>query len=326
VGAAAAGGPAGPRRRTPGTSRTPSTARAPDQARTTAPSTTAKARSSAAPTTTGRPRPPARSAVASPARLPAGTGTAPAVRLDGVRLQKLLAQAGVASRRGAEELIRRGEVTVDGRPAVLGERIDPTTAIVEAKGRRVWIDPTKHYYLLNKPAGVVTTLKDPGGRRTVLDVVGLPEHVVPVGRLDLATEGLLLLTNDGELAHRMMHPSFEVPRTYLAEVRGQVGRAVVRRLTEGVPIGEGETARADEVRVVDVLPARDGSGARSIVELSVHEGRKHVVRRMLAATGHPVDRLVRTGFGPLRLDRLAPGSYRRLTGKELAALYEAVGR
>lgn len=158
----------------------------------------------------------------------------------------------------------------------------------------------------------------------MLDVVGLPEQVVPVGRLDLATEGLLLLTNDGELIHRLLHPSFEVPRTYLAEVRGHPGRAVVRRLTEGVAIGEGETARADKVTVLDALAARDGSQPRSIVELVVHEGRKHVVRRMLAATGHPVVRLVRTQFGPIRLDRLAPGSYRRLSREEVGALKEAV--
>lgn len=252
-------------------------------------------------------------------------GTEPAAP-EGVRLQKLLAQAGVASRRGAEELIRRGQITVDGHVAVLGERIDPLTAVVQAQGRRVVVDPTKHYYAFNKPAGVVTTRKDPEGRKTVLDVVGLPEQVVPVGRLDLATEGLLLLTNDGELIHRLLHPSFEVPRTYLAEVRGHPGRAVVRRLTEGVAIGEGETARADKVTVLDALAARDGSQPRSIVELVVHEGRKHVVRRMLAATGHPVVRLVRTQFGPIRLDRLAPGSYRRLSREEVGALKEAVER
>lgn len=245
---------------------------------------------------------------------------------EGVRLQKLLAQAGVASRRGAEELIRRGEVTVDGHRAVLGERVDPLTAVVEAKGQRVIVDPTKHYYAFNKPAGVLTTRKDPEGRTTVLDLVGLPEHVLPVGRLDLATEGLLILTNDGELAHQLLHPSFEVPRTYLAEVKGHPGRAVVRRLTEGVAIGDGETARADRVAILDVLAARDGSQPRSIVELVVHEGRKHVVRRMLAAVDHPVVRLVRTQFGPLRLDRLAPGSYRRLSREEVAALQRAVGR
>jgi 23S rRNA pseudouridine2605 synthase len=246
---------------------------------------------------------------------------------DGVRLQKLLASAGVASRRGAEELIRRGEVTIDGRPAVLGERVDPATAVVEAKGRRVALDLAKHYYVLNKPAGVVTTTKDPEKRKTVLDLVGFPEHVLPVGRLDQATEGLLILTNDGELAHRMLHPSYEVPRTYLAEVKGQPGRAVVKRLSEtGIMIGEGETAKADSVDVIDVLVGREGGrDARSLVEVIVHEGRKHVVRRMLAAAGHPVERLVRTQFGPLRLEHLAPGSYRRLTQKEVAELYEAVG-
>jgi 23S rRNA pseudouridine2605 synthase len=144
-----------------------------------------------------------------------------------------------------------------------------------------------------------------------------------VGRLDAPTEGLLLLTNDGELSHRLAHPSYEVPRTYLAEVKGEPGRGALRRLTEeGVPIPQGGTARADSVTVVDVRPGRD---ARSLVEVVVHEGRKHVVRNMLAAVDLPVVRLVRTQFGPLRLDRLAPGSYRRLSQAEVAALYEAVG-
>jgi len=242
---------------------------------------------------------------------------------EGVRLQKLLASAGVASRRRAEELIRRGLVTVDGRAAVLGERVDPATAVVELEGKRVALDPGKHYYALNKPPGVVTTSRDPGGRTTVLDLMGVAERVVPVGRLDAATEGLLLLTNDGELAHRLLHPSYEVPRTYLAEVKGEPGRAALRRLTEtGVPIGGGETARADRVSVVDVRRGRD---ARSLMEVVVHEGRRHVVRRMLAAAGLPVVRLVRTQFGPLRLNRLAPGSYRRLTQREIAELYRAVG-
>jgi len=245
---------------------------------------------------------------------------------EGIRLQKLLAGAGVASRRGAEDLIRRGLVTVDGRPAVLGERVDPARAAVEVEGRRVALDPGKHYFVLNKPAGVVTTMRDPEGRPTVLDLLGASERVLPVGRLDTATEGLLLLTNDGELAHRLTHPSFGVPRTYLAEVTGRPGRAAVRRLTEdGVPIGEGMTARADSVTIVDALPRGPQGDGRSLVEVTVHEGRKHVVRRMLAAAGLPVVRLVRTQFGPLRLERLAPGSYRRLTHAEVAALYRAVG-
>jgi len=242
---------------------------------------------------------------------------------EGVRLQKLLASAGVASRRRAEELIRRGLVTVDGRAAVLGERVDPATAVVELEGKRVALDPAKHYYALNKPPGVVTTSRDPEGRTTVLDLLGVTERVVPVGRLDAATEGLLLLTNDGELTHRLLHPSYEVPRTYLAEVKGEPGRAALRRLTEaGVPIGVGEIARADQVTVTDVRRGRD---ARSLLEVVVHEGRHHVVRRMLAAAGFPVVRLVRTQFGPLRLNRLAPGSYRRLTQREIAELYRAVG-
>jgi pseudouridine synthase len=205
-------------------------------------------------------------------------------------------------------------VTVDGRTAVLGERVDPAAAVVEVEGRRVSLDPGKLYYALNKPAGVVTTSKDPEGRRTVLDLLGFAERVLPVGRLDAPTEGLLLLTNDGELSHRLAHPSYEVPRTYLAEVKGEPGRGVLRRLTEeGVPIPQGGTARADSVTVVDIRPGRD---ARSLVD---------VVRNMLAAVDLPVVRLVRTQFGPLRLDRLAPGSYRKLSQAEVAALYEAVG-
>ncbi|MEA2567507.1 MAG: rRNA synthase [Actinomycetota bacterium] len=264
-----------------------------------------------------KPRPkPKRPAQPTPAR---GAGSVP----EGVRLQKLLAGAGIASRRRSEDLIRRGLVTVDGRTAVLGERVDPTKVAVEVEGRRVSLDPGKLYYALNKPAGVVTTSKDPEGRTTVLDLLGFAERVLPVGRLDAPTEGLLLLTNDGELSHRLAHPSYEVPRTYVAEVKGEPGRGALRRLTEeGVPIPQGGTARADSVTVVDVRPGRD---ARSLVEVVVHEGRKHVVRNMLAAVDLPVVRLVRTQFGPLRLDRLAPGSYRRLSQAEVAALYEAVG-
>ncbi|HEU5001720.1 MAG TPA: pseudouridine synthase [Actinomycetota bacterium] len=243
----------------------------------------------------------------------------------GIRLQKLLAEAGVASRRRSEELIRRGLVAVDGRVAVLGQRVDPSAAVIEVEGRRVAVDPGRHYFLINKPAGVVTTARDPEGRTTVLDLLGEAERVVPVGRLDAATEGLLILTNDGQLAHRLTHPSFEVPRTYLAEVTGQPGRAVIRRLTEeGVDIGQGRTARADAARVVDALLRRESGPPRSLMEIQVHEGRKHVVRLMLAAVGCPAVRLVRTGFGPLRLERLAPGSYRRLTRAEVEALYRAV--
>lgn len=240
-----------------------------------------------------------------------------------VRLQKLLAQGGVASRRGAEELIRRGQVTVDGRRAVLGERVDPAQSVIAVDGRRIALDPTKHYFAFNKPAGVLTTRHDPEGRTTIYDVVGLSEPVLAVGRLDVATEGLLLLTTDGELAHRMLHPSYEIPRTYLAEVKGQAGRAAVRRLVEqGVPIGDGAVAKADSARIVDVVAGRD---ARSLVELTIHEGRKHEVRHMLAAAELPVVRLVRTQFGPLKLGRLATGSYRRLSQAEVDALYQAVG-
>lgn len=242
---------------------------------------------------------------------------------EGVRLQKVLAQAGVASRRGAEQLIRAGRVTVNGRPAILGQRIDPATDAVELDGTRLPLDRGKVYYALHKPPGVITTARDPQGRRTVIELAGLAERVFPVGRLDAATEGLLLLTNDGELAHRLTHPSFGAPRTYVAEVAGAVGRDTVRRLLrDGADIGEGRPVRPSDVRV---LSAMQGPRPRSVVEVQIHEGRKHVVRRMLEAAGHPVERLVRTAVGPIRLGRLAPGTYRRLSDAEVSSLYRAVG-
>lgn len=276
------------------------------------------------------PRQPHRARPKAPDRPAAPLGPRPAQDADelptGTRLQKLLSQAGIASRRGAEALIRKGLVTVDGRLAVLGERVDPAVQTVAVEGRHVTLDPAKHYFVLNKPEGVITTAKDPEGRPTVLDMMGIAETVFPVGRLDAATSGLLLLTNDGELAHRLAHPSYEVPRTYLAEVTGRPGRIVVRRLTEeGVSIGDGETAIADRVTVLDALPSKEGDKeAHSLLEIVVHEGRKHVIRRMLSAVNCPVVRLVRTQFGPLRLERLAPGSYRRLSLHEVAELYKAV--
>jgi pseudouridine synthase len=244
---------------------------------------------------------------------------------EGERLQKVLSQAGVASRRLAEELIVQGRVQVNGRTVTeLGTKADPDADEIKVDGRRIHVQKRKRYILLHKPRGYITTRTDPEGRPTVMDLLrGVKEYVYPVGRLDYDSEGLLLLTNDGELTPRLLHPSYEVPRTYLAEVKGEPGRAALRRLTEaGVPIGVGEIARADQVTVTDVRRGRD---ARSLLEVVVHEGRHHVVRRMLAAAGFPVVRLVRTQFGPLRLNRLAPGSYRRLTQREIAELYRAVG-
>lgn len=247
----------------------------------------------------------------------------------GERLQKALARAGMGSRRAVEDMIRAGRVRVNGEPAVLGQRIDASKDSVEVDGSRVPLDATRAYYVLHKPAGVITTSRDPAGRKTVLDLVGVPERVYPVGRLDAATEGLLILTNDGELAHRLAHPSFEIPKTYLARVAGVPDRSAIRRLVgEGVDIGrrgEGgaqrELARADRVRIL----APGGAWKEGLLEITVHEGRRHVVRRMLAALGYPVRRLVRISVGPLKLGRLASGSYRRLTPAEVASLYRAAG-
>ncbi len=244
-------------------------------------------------------------------------------RSGGDRLQKALARAGIGSRRAVEELIRAGRVKVNGKPATLGQRVDPSKDSVEVDGGRIPLDAALAYYVLYKPAGVITTSRDPRGRRTVLDLIDVAERVYPVGRLDAATEGLLILTNDGELAHRLAHPSFEIPKTYLARVFGVPDRAAARRLMgEGVAIDDSATsrpARADRVRIL----APGGSWKEGLLEITVHEGRRHVVRRMLAALGHPVRRLVRISVGPLKLGRLAPGSYRRLTPAEVASLYRA---
>jgi len=240
-----------------------------------------------------------------------------------VRLQKVLSSAGIASRRAAEELITQGRVTVNGKAARLGQRVDAARDVVRVDGGRISTDVKKRYYALNKPEGVITTSKDPGGRTTVLDIVGTEERVVPVGRLDIATEGLILLTNDGELVHRLTHPSFEVDKTYIAEVSGLVTHETVRTLTgPGVRIEAGRPAKASKARVLQVSKS---AGGRTVMELTLHEGRRHVVRRMLAEAGHPVLRLVRTGVGPISLGRLKPGDYRTLSPAEVTALFKTVG-
>ena len=220
-------------------------------------------------------------------------------------------------------MIRQGRVVVNGRFAELGQRIDPASDRVELDGRRVQLDPAKRYLMLNKPDGVITTSSDPEGRTTVLDIIGVDERVFPVGRLDIATEGLLLLTNDGELTHRLTHPSYEVTKTYVAEVAGMMGRGVLRKLSEtGVDLGDPKPFVADAVKV---LGSRKGPGGnRTVVELQVHEGSKHLVRRLLEAVDRPVLRLVRTGLGPLTLGRMASGTYRNLTQDEVDALYREV--
>jgi len=236
------------------------------------------------------------------------------------RLQKVLAAAGVGSRRACEELIAAGRVTVDGRTATLGDKVDPTTAVVHVDGERVVLDPRLAYLALNKPRGVVSTMADERGRTSVADLLGdaVPERVYHVGRLDTDSEGLLLLTNDGELANRLTHPSYGVAKTYLAQVSGPVPAAVRRRLLAGVDLDDGP-ARADAFRVVDTL------GRSALVEVVLHEGRKHIVRRMLDEVGHPVSRLIRTAVGPVKLGDLKPGRWRHLSRAEVAALYAAAG-
>jgi 23S rRNA pseudouridine2605 synthase len=236
---------------------------------------------------------------------------------DGERLQKVLARAGFGSRRACEELIDAGRVTVNGEVATLGRRIDPAADRIEVDGVAVPSAPGLVYYLLNKPPGVVTTASDPQGRPTVVDLVPGSPRVFPVGRLDFHTEGLLLLTNDGELANGLAHPRRGVEKEYLAEVEGIPGRAALRRLRDGVMLDDGPTAPA---RVRLVQPQAGGAA----LEIVIHEGRNRQVRRMCEAVGHPVRRLVRTRIGPLTDRRLAPGAWRALTLAEVRDLYIAV--
>lgn len=232
-----------------------------------------------------------------------------------IRLQKVLARAGIGSRRHCEDLIAGGHVRVNGEVAVLGRRVDVDHDRVEVDGVVVAVRPGLVHYLLNKPAGVVTTADDPQGRPTVVELVPAEPRVFPVGRLDLDTEGLLLLTNDGDLAHRLTHPSYGVDKEYLAWVEGRPTRGALRRLRQGVDLDDGRTA-----------PAQASVLAPDLVRLTIHEGRNRQVRRMCEAVGHPVRRLVRTGIGPLRDKRLAPGAWRSLTSDELQALQAAVAR
>ncbi|MGH3255412.1 MAG: pseudouridine synthase [Streptosporangiaceae bacterium] len=238
----------------------------------------------------------------------------------GVRLQKVLAEAGVGSRRHCEELIGAGQVEVDGQIVRrFGARVDPEHQVIKVDGKRIPAKPGLVYLAFNKPPKVLTAMSDPRGRRTVADFLGdRAERLFHIGRLDYDSEGLMLLTNDGELAHRLAHPSFEVAKTYLAEVTGPVPKDLGRRLATGIELDDG-VATADKFRVID------RSGQRALVEITLHEGRKHIVRRMLAETGHPVSRLVRTDVGPIRLGNLKPGDSRELTTREIGELYATVG-
>ena len=235
------------------------------------------------------------------------------------RLQKVLAAAGVGSRRACEDLIFRRRVTVNGRVAQLGDKVDPSVAVIHVDGEGLGTDTRLVYLAMNKPRGVVSTMADEKGRSALVDFLDrVDQRVYHVGRLDADSEGLLLLTNDGTLAHRLMHPSYGVPKTYLCEIPGPVPRTVGRQLRAGVELEDGP-ARVDEFRVVDSV------GRSAQVELTLHEGRKHIVRRLLEQVGHPVSRLVRTSIGPIRLGDLRPGRTRRLTNAEIAALFKAVG-
>lgn len=236
----------------------------------------------------------------------------------GQRLQKVIANAGLMSRRSAETLIAAGRVTIDGRRAKLGDRVDAATQKVEVDGVQLPIAPDRVTYLLFKPVGVVSTVDDPEGRPTVVDLVPEEPRVVPVGRLDLDSEGLILLSNDGDLTLRLTHPRFGVSKTYLAEVAGKPSPRALARLREGVDLDDGP-ARAQKAHVVG------GYGSRSLVELVLTEGRNREVRRMMDAIGHPVHRLVRTAIGSLTDQVLKPGQWRVLGPLEVAGLYRASG-
>lgn len=236
---------------------------------------------------------------------------------EGERLQKVLAAAGVASRRVVEQYIAEGRVRVDGRVAELGQRVRLDQR-VEVDGTPVQLDTSKRYIVLNKPTGVVSSMSDDRGRRDLTEFTReYPERLYNVGRLDADTSGLLLLTNDGELAHVLAHPSFGVEKTYVAKVRGKVQPATIARLRQGIELEDGPIA-ADAARLIGV------SGDTSLVELTIHSGRNRIVRRMLDAVGHPVIELVRRQFGPLRLGSLGSGRSRDATPVELGALLKLV--
>jgi 23S rRNA pseudouridine2605 synthase len=228
-----------------------------------------------------------------------------------MRLNAFLARAGVASRRRADELIAGGQVLVNGAAGQLNTRVGPND-VVEVDGRRVELQPLTHV-LLHKPAGVVTTARDPQGRPTVVDLVRHPARVVPVGRLDADTTGALLLTNDGPLAHRLAHPRYGVAKVYEVEVEGALDDEGLAALRDGVDLDDGRTAPAS----ARVLERRDGT---TVLELTLHEGRKHQVKRMCEAVGHPVRRLHRSRYAGLELGALAPGEWRELTADEVAGL------
>jgi 23S rRNA pseudouridine2605 synthase len=242
---------------------------------------------------------------------------------EGVRLQKVLSQAGIASRRAAEQMITNGRVEVDGHVVTeLGTRVDPHTSVVRVDGARVMLDDTLVHLALNKPRGMHSTMSDDLGRPCIGDLIEQRvrgnKKLIHVGRLDADTEGLILLTNDGELAHRLTHPSYEVPKTYVAMVNGTVPRGLGKTLRAGVELEDGPVA-VDDFAVVDSVPGK------TMVRVTLHEGRKRIVRRLLAEVGHPVQSLVRTEIGAVSLGNQRPGSIRPLRRDEIGALYKAVG-
>ncbi|MFF1830949.1 pseudouridine synthase [Paenarthrobacter sp. NPDC058040] len=243
--------------------------------------------------------------------------------VDGVRLQKVMAQAGVASRRVCEEMILEGRVEVDGQVTTeLGMRVDPKTAVIHVDGIRIQLDETLVYMVFNKPKGVVSTMEDPEGRPCISDFLktnkNKGERLFHVGRLDVATEGLLLLTNDGELANRLTHPSYEVPKTYLVQVRGPFPQGVGAQLKSGVELEDGMAA-VDSFRLVDSTPGH------VLIEVVLHSGKNRIVRRMFDAVGFPVQRLVRVKVGPIGLGDQRQGSIRNLGRQEIGHLMAAVG-
>jgi 23S rRNA pseudouridine2605 synthase len=238
---------------------------------------------------------------------------------EGVRLQKVLAGAGLGSRRACEEIIAAGRVTVNGEKVrELGTRVDPRTAVIHVDGLRVQLDDSLVTLALNKPEGVVSTMDDELGRPSLAQYVAdRPERLFHVGRLDAETSGLILLTNDGELAHRLAHPSYEVLKTYLATVEGRVPRGLGKRLQAGVELEDGPVR-------VDSFTVKEAQLEASLVEVVLHEGRNHIVRRLMAEVGHPVVKLSRTRIGPIALGNLRPGRTRVIAGAELGTLMKAV--
>ena len=242
---------------------------------------------------------------------------------DGVRLQKVLAQAGIGSRRACEALIGEGRVEVNSEVVTeQGRRVDPEHDVIRVDGARI-PPPRRHLYLaLNKPRGVVVTMDDPEGRRTVANLLAegatrslKKERLFHVGRLDTDTEGLLILTNDGDFAHKLAHPSYQVPKTYIVEVSGVVGPQTLRRLRRGITLEDGPV-RPTSVKIVS------SAGEKTLLKITLQEGRNRIVRRTMEAVGHPVRRLSRVGIGPVRLGNLPAGEYRELTREELGGLLD----